>query len=179
MAGAHETRLGEEGNSGGGERGVDPEDHVHGDPRSLEEVDHADPQLEIRSKPLRNPLRGPTAKRPDLIAYQVAGDTKICTGPSGNVEPAPHFFGSISVRTRRSRRFQRRCRTDLQFSRTPSSPRQAIHIRTVPADRPGVALSQCRADSVEQFFAGRWFGNVVIAAGLQASLSVAGHRVGC
>ena len=57
------------------------EDNVHGNPRGVKEVDNAGPQLEIGPKPLRDLVRGPAANQPQLIAFQSAPDTKICTGP--------------------------------------------------------------------------------------------------
>jgi len=44
------------------QRGVGLEAGVHGDPRGVPEMDHADPPLETGPQPLRGPLGGPHAR---------------------------------------------------------------------------------------------------------------------
>jgi transposase-like protein len=51
------------------QRGVGPEADLHGDPRGLSQVDHADPPLESGPQPLRHPLRRPSAKTNKQIMF--------------------------------------------------------------------------------------------------------------
>ena len=63
------------------ERGPRFENHLPGDPRSLQEVDNAHSQMESSPEPLRHPLRKPTASTAVLTTCLQPADTKISTGP--------------------------------------------------------------------------------------------------